>query len=70
MNNDLTGHWRHFKGGEYDVLGVAQHSETIEELVVYRAHYGEQQLWVRPKAMFLGTTTVEGKEVPRFKKLG
>jgi len=71
MNTDteITGHWKHFKGGEYDVLGIATHSETLEELVVYRACYGDKKLWVRPKEMFLGTTTVRGEEVRRFTKV-
>lgn len=65
-----TGKYRHFKGGEYEVLGVATHSETGEKLVVYRALYGENGLWVRPEAMFLGTTTMDGKTVPRFSFVG
>lgn len=49
-----TGRYRHYKGNEYDVIGVAHHSETEEPLVVYRALYGEMGLWVRPLAMFDG----------------
>lgn len=49
-----TGRYRHYKGNEYDVIGVAHHSETEEPLVVYRAVYGEMGLWVRPLAMFDG----------------
>lgn len=64
------GHYRHYKGNEYIVLGVARHSETDEELVVYRPDYGEQGLWVRPKEMFLETVEVDGKQVPRFEFLG
>ena len=60
------GRYVHYKGGEYEVLGVARHSETEEELVVYRALYGEHGLWVRPAAMFGETVTVDGKAVPRF----
>lgn len=60
------GRYRHFKGMEYEVLGVAKHSETLEELVVYRALYGEGGLWVRPAAMFLETVEREGKTLPRF----
>ena len=47
------GRYRHYKGKEYVVLGVASHSETLEKLVVYRADYGDRGLWVRPLAMFL-----------------
>jgi hypothetical protein len=60
------GKYRHYKGKEYEVLGVAKHSETTEELVVYRALYGEGELWVRPLAMFLERIEVEGKKIPRF----
>lgn len=61
-----TGRYRHYKGKEYIVIGVAKHSETEEELVVYRQDYGEKGLWVRPLTMFLETVTIEGREVPRF----
>ena len=60
------GRYRHFKGMEYEVLGVARHSETLEEMVVYRALYGEGGLWVRPAAMFLETVEREGNIFPRF----
>jgi len=60
------GRYRHHKGREYTVLGVARHSETLEELVVYRQEYGDHGLWVRPAAMFLSTVIVAGREVPRF----
>lgn len=58
--------YRHFKGGMYEVIGTARHSETLEEMVVYRALYGEKGLWVRPAAMFLETVEHEGKTVLRF----
>ncbi|HEX2952426.1 MAG TPA: DUF1653 domain-containing protein [Bacillota bacterium] len=61
-----TGRYRHFKGNEYEVLGVAKHSETLEEYVVYRALYGEGGLWVRPAAMFLEEVVVDGRKMPRF----
>lgn len=61
-----TGLYRHYKGNDYRVIGEAKHSETGEELVVYQALYGEHDLWVRPKTMFLETITKEGKEIPRF----
>jgi hypothetical protein len=60
------GRYRHYKGNEYTVLGVARHSETLEELVVYRQEYGDRSLWVRPKRMFLETVEVGGRPVPRF----
>jgi hypothetical protein len=62
------GKYQHFKGGVYEVLGVAKHSETEEELVVYRNSQGD--LWVRPKAMFLENVTHNGRQVPRFAYLG
>ena len=64
------GKYKHFKGGEYEVLGVAKHSETQEELVVYRALYGEQGLWVRPLEMFTEMVVFDGKEMPRFAFIG
>lgn len=66
----LPGRYRHYKGKDYLVLGVARHSETEEELVVYRTDYGDRGLWVRPKAMFLETVEVEGRTVPRFLFVG
>jgi hypothetical protein len=64
------GRYRHYKQGhEYEVLGMARHSETEEEFVVYRALYGERGLWVRPMAMFLETVMVEGLPRPRFQRL-
>lgn len=60
------GRYRHFKGNEYEVLGVATHSETHEPLVVYRPLYGDGGLWVRPLAMFTETVIHDGKLVPRF----
>lgn len=61
-----VGRYRHYKGREYVVLGVARHSETEEEFVVYRQDYGERGLWIRPKSMFLETVEVDGNMVPRF----
>ena len=63
------GKYKHYKGKEYEVIGVARHSETLEELVVYRALYGDRDLWVRPVKMFLEKVEVDGKKVPRFRYL-
>jgi hypothetical protein len=60
------GHYRHYKGGEYMVVDMARHSETLEPLVVYRALYGEGGLWVRPYAMFFEQVEIEGCLQPRF----
>ena len=64
------GRYRHYKGNEYTVVGTARHSETLEELIVYRQEYGEHGLWVRPKEMFSQMMKVDGQEVPRFQPLG
>ena len=63
------GTYRHYKGNLYEVVEVARHSETEEQLVVYRALYGERGLWVRPLAMFDETVVVDGVEHPRFAKV-
>jgi len=60
------GKYRHYKGKEYEVISVAKHSETLEELVVYKALYGEGQIWARPLKMFLEEVEVDGKKIPRF----
>ncbi len=66
------GRYLHYKGGEYRVLGVAKHSETLEEMVVYEALYENKvsKLWVRPLGMFLETVESDGKTVPRFQYIG
>ncbi|NBS58640.1 MAG: DUF1653 domain-containing protein [Betaproteobacteria bacterium] len=64
-----SGTYRHYKGNDYEVVGVATHSETHEPMVVYRPLYGERALWVRPLAMFMEEVTVDGKTVPRFAKI-
>ena len=60
------GRYRHYKGGEYEVVGVARHSETLEPLVVYRPLYNATGLWVRPHGMFFGSVEVDGTMQPRF----
>ena len=64
------GRYRHFKGREYEVLYVATHSETMEPMVVYRALYGEQGVWVRPAAMWNETVERDGVTAPRFTYIG
>ena len=59
--------YEHYKGHRYKILGVARHSETLEELIIYQALYGEGGIWVRPLAMFLETIIIDGKPMPRFK---
>lgn len=63
------GRYRHYKGLDYEVIGVARHSETEESLVVYRTLYGDFDLWVRPLSMFTENVTVDGELVPRFYRL-
>jgi hypothetical protein len=64
------GKYRHFKGNEYRVIGIANHSETIEPMVVYQALYGEQGLWVRPAAMWTEIVERDGYYGPRFQYIG
>ena len=66
MDVVIGGKYRHFKGKEYEVVGVAKHSETLEDMVVYRQLYGNGELWVRPKDMFLDTVERDGKVFKRF----
>ena len=69
MEPILPGKYRHFKGNEYEVLYMAKHSETTEDMVVYRALYGEGGIWVRPAAMWNETVTRDGKTFPRFTRI-
>lgn len=69
MHAIRPGRYRHYKGKEYMVLGVARHSESLETLVVYRQEYGDRGLWVRPAAMFIETVEVAGRTLPRFEFL-
>ncbi len=61
------GRYRHYKGGEYEVIEICRHSETLEPLVVYRALYGERGLWVRPHAMWSERVMIDGQAIPRFR---
>jgi hypothetical protein len=63
------GRYRHYKGNDYEVIGIARHSETEEEMVVYRQLYGDHSLWVRPLTMFLEQVEVDGRLVPRFARV-
>ena len=65
-----VGRYRHYKGNEYEVVDVARHSETLEDMVVYRALYGDHGLWVRPLVMFIEDVEVDGKKMPRFYSIG
>lgn len=66
MSHVRPGRYRHYKGGEYTVIGVARHSETEELLVIYRPDYGERELWVRPQAMFTESVETQKGREPRF----
>lgn len=63
------GRYRHYKGNEYEVIGTATHSETLEPMVVYRPLYGEGGLWVRPAAMFAEHVVIDGRKQPRFARI-
>ena len=63
------GKYKHFKGGEYEVIGIAKHSETLEDFVVYKSLYGKKDLWIRPLKMFLEKVTINGKKIRRFQKV-
>ena len=70
MQEIRTGKYRHFKGNEYEVIAVAKHSETQEEMVVYRALYGDGQVWVRPASMWNDTVERDGQTYKRFVFIG
>lgn len=70
MDEIKTGRYRHFKGNEYEVIGVAKHSETLEPMVVYRALYGDGDIWVRPASMWNETVTRDGVTRRRFEYIG
>ncbi len=68
MENKLEfGIYEHYKGNRYEVIGIAKHSETLEEMVIYKALYGEGLIWVRPLKMFMEEIEVDGKNIPRYK---
>lgn len=70
MEEIRPGRYRHFKGNEYQVIGTARHSETLKEMVVYQALYGERGLWVRPAKMWNETVERDGYCGPRFTYIG
>ena len=70
MENLKPGRYRHFKGNEYELLGIATHSETMEKMVVYRALYGEHGLWVRPISMWTEVVYKDNYTGPRFQYIG
>jgi cyclomaltodextrinase / maltogenic alpha-amylase / neopullulanase len=67
MSTIRLGRYRHFKGKDYEVIGTAKDTETLNEYVVYKALYGKQELWIRPLTMFLETIERDGKQFQRFK---
>lgn len=68
MSTELKlGEYEHYKKKPYEVIGIAKHSETLEEFVVYKALYGDGVMWVRPKDMFMENIELDGKIIPRFK---
>ncbi|MFA4890461.1 MAG: DUF1653 domain-containing protein [Candidatus Paceibacterota bacterium] len=70
INKIKIGKYEHYKGKQYEVVGVARHSETLEYLVVYKALYGNNNLWVRPLEMFLEEVKIDDKLIPRFRYIG
>ena len=70
MNPIPLGLYQHYKGNQYEVVGCAKHSETLEDMVVYKALYGEGGAWVRPLSMWDNPIEVEGKTVKRFEYIG
>jgi len=70
MTTIRPGRYRHYKGNEYQVINIARHSETEEEMVVYRKQYDDHSLWVRPLGMFVKDVLIDGQMVPRFEWIG
>ncbi len=69
MNYPEKGIYRHYKGNKYELLFIANHSETLEKMVIYRALYGEGEIWARPLSMWNEEVTVDGRAVKRFEKI-
>ena len=69
-NQIQSGKYKHYKGNEYVVIGIAKHSETFEELVIYRALYGNRDLWVQSLKMFTEEVEFNGKKIQRFEYIG
>lgn len=67
---EIAGTYRHYKGNEYTVLAVGTHTESGEKMVVYRALYEPFEVWVRPFDMFMKTVEIEGRQCPRFERIG
>ena len=70
MEEIKKGRYRHFKGNEYEVIGFGKHSETLEEMVIYKALYGEGEIWLRPVSMWNEEITRDGKTFKRFTYIG
>jgi len=70
MNPIMLGVYRHYKGNKYEVIGFATHSESLEDMVIYKTMYGDRKTWVRPLSMFTEEVEVDGKTVKRFEYEG
>jgi len=66
--NTIKGRYRHYKGKDYDLIGIAKHSENLEDFVIYKPLYGQNlaEYWIRPKDMFFGDVEIDGKKMKRF----
>lgn len=69
MDTDITGHYRHYKGNEYEVIGEGTHTETEEKFVVYKSLYEPHTIWLRPFDMFFEPVEIDGQKIPRFAKV-
>jgi len=69
ISDTVTGKYRHYKGNEYEVIGVGTHTESEEKMVIYKALYAPYETWLRPYDMFFETVEIDGKTVPRFAKV-
>ena len=63
------GKYKHYKGNEYEVICIGKHSETLEDMVVYKALYGNGDIWIRPLKMFIEEVEINGEKIPRFRKI-